>query len=64
MKIIHTDNFNGDYPDEKFVTELPWMSEESARYICAAINETIPADHHRFYKVVPDDYELQGGFEP
>ena len=30
MKIIYTDNFNGDYPDEKFVTELPRLNQEQA----------------------------------
>lgn len=64
MKIIHTDNFNGDYPDEKFVTELPWLTEAQAKEICKAINATQRPDAPRYYQVVADDYKLQPGFEP
>ena len=63
-KIIHTDNFGGDYPNEKFVTELPTMNKEAAQRIAAAINLEIPADGSRFYKAVPMNYRLQPGFEP
>lgn len=63
-KIVHTDNYGGDYPDEKFVQELPWMNDEMAKHICEAINHFQPDDAPRFYKVVPDDYVLQPGFEP
>ena len=64
MKIVDTDNFNGDYPDEKFVEGLPRLTEVHAKAICAAINAGLPVNHSRYYKVVPDDYELQPGFEP
>jgi hypothetical protein len=68
-KIIHTDNFGGDYPDEKFVTGLPVMNKEQADLICAAINTVA---HHgcgdiggaRHYRVVDNGYELKPGFEP
>lgn len=63
-RIIHTDNFNGDYPDEKFVEELPWMDEQMAKTICKAINSTLPENAPRYYQVVEDGYELQPGFEP
>lgn len=64
MKIINTDNFGGDYPDEHFVN-LASMSEEHAKKVCKAINDAF--DHpykDRYYKVVKDDYVLQPGFEP
>jgi hypothetical protein len=63
-KIIHTDNFAGDYPDEKFVTGLPRLNAEQAKVICDAINSTQPETTDRFYVVVDDDYVLQPGFEP
>lgn len=63
-KIIHTDNFGGDYPNEKFVTELPYLPEERLQVICDAINAQVGPYAPRYYKVVPDDYELSPGFEP
>lgn len=64
MKIIHTDNFNRDYPDEKFVTELPPLSQIEAAVIATAINKTQPENSERFYVAVPDDYKLEPGFTP
>jgi hypothetical protein len=65
FKIVNTDNFGGDYPDEHFVN-LPPMTREAAQEIADTINR-----HHcnggyatRYYKVVPSDYALQPGFEP
>ncbi len=63
-KIIHTDNFGGDYPDEKFVEQLPVMNDDQARVICDAINSTQSEHASRWYRVVPNDYKLQPGFEP
>lgn len=63
-KIVNTDNFGGDYPNEKFVTGLPCLSEERLQLIADVINAQTGRDAPRFYKVVPDDYELQPGFEP
>lgn len=63
-KIIHTDNFGGDYPDEKFVEGLPPMNDDQARVICDAINSTQHGDAPRWYRVVPNDYKLQPGFTP
>lgn len=62
MRIIDTDNFDSDYPDEKF-----WfwqMSEEHAQAICDAINAANGRNAHRYWKVVPNDYKLRPGFEP
>jgi hypothetical protein len=64
MKIIHTDNFGGDYPNEQFVENVPPMCAEDCRAICDIINQAIGPHANRFYKVVEDDYKLQPGFEP
>jgi hypothetical protein len=65
MRIVQTDNFGSDYPDEKFVTGLWDMSKEQADAIAKAINEaTRDPMASRFWKVVPNDYKLQPGFEP
>jgi hypothetical protein len=62
MRIVETDNYGGDYPDEKFLN-LPRMSKEHAKAVCDAINKGF-TNHHRYWKVVENDYELQPGFEP
>lgn len=65
MKIVQTDNYGGDYPDEVFVTGLPYMhTHEQAQRVADAINSLVPASYDRYWKVVADDYELQPGFEP
>lgn len=63
MKIVETDNFGGDYPNEKFLN-LPPLTREHAKEICKAINDGFPLNESRYWKVVPDDYKLQPGFEP
>ena len=61
-RIVETDNFGGDYPDEKF---LLWpMKEYLAQKIADTINEAAGSNATRYWKVVPNDYELQPGFEP
>lgn len=64
-RIVETDNHGGDWPNESFVN-LPPTTEEDAQKIANAINDVLcPNDiANRFWKVVPDDYELQPGFEP
>lgn len=64
MKIINGCNFDGDYPNEKFVEGLPYISEPTAHRICNIINEVLGEFGPRWYRVVPDDYVLVGGFEP
>lgn len=64
MKLIHTDNFGGDYPDEKFVEELPSLRRERLQRIADAINRELGENPPRYYRVVEDDYKLQPGFEP
>ena len=66
FKIVETDNFNGDYPNESFVN-LPGMAKAHAHEVANAINKDFnPPGHHcsRYWKVVPEDYVLQPGFEP
>lgn len=63
MRIVETDNFDRDYPDESFVN-LPRMVEDHAQAVADAINAGFSGGHHRYWRVVPDDYVLQGGFEP
>lgn len=63
MKIIETDNFGGDYPNESFLA-LPRMTPEHARRVAHAINSGFSANAPRYWRVVDDDYKLQPGFEP
>lgn len=66
FKIVETDNFGGDYPDEKFLN-LPAMHKQFAERIAAEINQAfcgVISTHPRYWKVVPTDYQLQPGFEP
>lgn len=63
-RIVNTDNFGRDYPDEKFVTGLPYLRPEALKEVCEVINRNLPQDHDRYFKVVDDDYVLQPGFEP
>lgn len=62
-KIVETDNYGGDYPDEKFLN-LPRMQKEHAEKIAAAINGAFPADRSRYWFVAPETYVLKPGFEP
>lgn len=62
MRIIDTDNFGGDYPDEKF--HFWCMPADKATRICDAINDAAGLNASRYWMVVEDDYVLQPGFEP
>lgn len=62
MRIVDTDNYGGDYPNERFL--LWYMSEKHARKIVDVINEAAGPTSNRYWKVVDNDYELQSGFEP
>ncbi len=64
MRIVETDNYGGDYPDEKFLNIARVWDRDKAQAIADAINEAHRPNSSRFWKVVPDDYELQPGFEP
>ena len=63
-RIIETDNFGGDYPDEKFLN-LPLMPPEAAEVIARTINSYLSGENYsRYWRVVDDDYVLKPGFEP
>ena len=61
--VVDTDNFGGDYPNEKFVIRC-WLSEPSAILIARVLNFESGENSPRCYKVVQRGYELQPGFEP
>lgn len=63
FKIIHTDNFGGDYPNEKFL-EIPPLNEGTANDIARLINGALPSDTSRYYKAVSVGYKLIPGFQP
>lgn len=65
MKIIDTDNFGGDYPDERVIAEGIKV-RLYADVMCAGLNAQLCTQLRgsRFYRVVEDDYVLQPGFEP
>ena len=46
MKIVETDNFDGDYPDEKFLN-LPLLFEKDAQIIADAINESFNDEYNK-----------------
>lgn len=61
MRIVNTCNFDGDYPNERFVEGLPFVDPATLQQICNLVNT---AHSPRYLKVVEDDYELRPGFEP
>lgn len=63
FKIVQTDSYDRDYPNEHFLN-LPSMRKEEAEDIADVINKIKPAGEDRYYKVVPEDYKLEPGFEP
>lgn len=65
-RIVDTDNFGGDYPDEKFV-EGRFDSREAAQARADYLNGPYDDEHFnnsRYFKVVEMPYELQPRFEP
>ncbi len=64
MRIVETDNFNGDYPDESFLIPKGFTKKE-AEDIAEIMNTRCSSpEASRYWKVVEDDYKLQPGFEP
>lgn len=63
FRIVNTDNYGGDYPDESFLN-LASLPEKSCKKIADAINEAMGPNSDRYYKVVPSNYRLKPGFEP
>ena len=63
--IVETDNFGGDYPNEKFVNLPCFGSKEAAEGVAKAINDACSGEScPRYWKVVEDGYKLGLGFEP
>jgi hypothetical protein len=59
-RVVETDNYGGDYPDEKWA--LPYcMAEDVAKDIAKILNDHMA--HNRYWKVVTKDYTLQPAFE-
>ena len=61
-RIVDTDNFCRDYPNERFV--LGPLPEEDAEAILIILNRRVGPHDQRCYKVVDEDYVLEPGFEP
>lgn len=73
MKIVNTDNYGSDYPDEKFlcwvdsngtVSPVHFFTRESADLVSRQLQDIYGPNSARYYKPVADDYVLQPGFEP
>jgi len=58
FRVVNTDNFGGDYPDERFFIDLA-MPRTVAVAICDKLNERVDDTSSRIYKVVADGYTLQ-----
>ena len=73
MKVVSTDNYGGDYPDEKFLcwvdsngksTHVQFYTKDTADLIAKQLQDIYGPTAPRFFKVVENDYVLQPGFEP
>lgn len=63
-RVVNTDNFGGDYPDESFVFG-EFATEVDAQITADSLNAQVDALYSpRYFKVVQMPYELQPGFEP
>lgn len=77
--LVDSDNYGGDYPNEKFVKEahtrdfitadeegeaLAFDSFDKAQEVACRINTFWGEFHGRYLKVVREGYKLQPGFEP
>lgn len=60
-RIVETDNYGGDYPDEKFVG--PIMVDWDKAKIAADVFNSYSDQDNRYYKVVFLPYNLIPGFE-
>lgn len=60
-KIVDTDNFGSDYPNETVIADSI-VNKDCAEIMAKALNSD--TEHSRYYKVVDESYVLQPGFEP
>ena len=61
-RVVDTDNFGGDYPNEEWVG--PPCRKDTAEKVAQAFNAENNHNSLRYYKVVQLPYTLQPGFEP
>lgn len=61
-RVVDTDNFDGDYPNEQWVG--PPCEKQTAENVANAFNAECSDYGPRYYKVVKLPYELRPGFEP
>ena len=62
--VVETDNFGGDYPNEKFATPY-FLRKEIAEKIATILNEEMSGDKApRYWMVREEGYKLLPGFEP
>lgn len=62
-RIVETDNFGRDYPDESFLP-IPALDWVQAEVVAKIINEAAGENNLRYWKVVDMNYKLAPGFEP
>ncbi len=63
MKIVDTDNYDGDYPNEKVIAS-GITNKDLGEVMVDALNAVGGVRSARYYKLVEDDYVLQPGFQP
>ena len=61
MRVVRTDNFGGDYPIERFVTDS--LSIEEANKEAKRLNAIGDINSLDYYIVTDDTYILSKGFE-
>lgn len=72
FKLVNTDNFAGDYPDERELLTADekgklqplTLDEDKAKRVQEALNYGAHDLDSRYWVVKPADYKLQGAFEP
>lgn len=62
-RVVNTDNFGADYPDERFVGP-EYDTKGEAQSAATRLNILGGPCSSRFYKVVELPYKLQPGFTP
>lgn len=62
FRVVETDNFGRDFPDESFCG--PLLTEQNANLVADVFNEAVHPNHPRYWKVVSVEYKLQPGFSP
>jgi len=65
-RLVDTDNFGGDYPDEKWAVHGSFFDKYEAEEIQNILNRVLHpgSNSARFIKVVTMPYQLKPGFEP